>query len=237
MIDIVDTAEHTSTAPRGSGRRPATDTVSDVIGRHAARAARIGLLSVSLGAAGLGGAWQAAATTFPPALQVSDALFTVSGLIWLVLLAQYLRHGGARWRNLRHDLRHPGQGFTLGYVPIIGAGSPHRSARKRPWNEVLSVRTMAQSGVRQCCRSSRPGTPVSVGHDGRGMGGHPALAAHAVLAGGPGRAARGLLSPSVGIPPIHPYALARHPDRPQGQPCATTKPGLHHSEAMLILAR
>ncbi|GAA2272499.1 hypothetical protein GCM10010430_68080 [Kitasatospora cystarginea] len=27
---------------------------------------------------------------------------------------------GARWRNLRHDLRHPGQGFTLAYVPIIG---------------------------------------------------------------------------------------------------------------------
>jgi tellurite resistance protein len=120
MIDIVNTTEHTSTAPRDSGRaRPATDIVSDVNGRHATRAARIGLLSVSLGAAGLGGAWQAA-TTFPQALQVSDALFAVSGLIWLVLLAQYLRHGGVRWRNLRHDLRHPGQGFALGYVPIIG---------------------------------------------------------------------------------------------------------------------
>ncbi|MEV7189746.1 hypothetical protein [Kitasatospora sp. NPDC093102] len=33
---------------------------------------------------------------------------------------QYLRHGGARWHNLHHDLRHPGQGFTLAYVPIIG---------------------------------------------------------------------------------------------------------------------
>ncbi|MFF7749251.1 hypothetical protein ACFZCP_08380 [Streptomyces sp. NPDC007971] len=131
MTDMVDTTEHTSTAPRDSGRarpapydsgraRTATDTVSDANGRHATRAARIGLLSVSLGTAGLGGAWQAAATAFPPALQVSDALFTVSGLIWLVLLAQYLRHGGARWRNLRHDLRHPVQGFALGYVPIIG---------------------------------------------------------------------------------------------------------------------
>ncbi|SEE23105.1 tellurite resistance protein [Streptomyces sp. 2231.1] len=131
MTDMVDTTEHTSTAPRGSGRarpaprdsgrpRTATDTVSDTHGRHATRAARIGLLSVSLGTAGLGGAWQAAATTFSPALPVSDTLFTVSGLIWLVLLAQYLSHGGARWRNLRHDLRHPGQGFALGYVPIIG---------------------------------------------------------------------------------------------------------------------
>ncbi|WP_079161649.1 hypothetical protein [Streptomyces fodineus] len=121
MTDMVDTTEHTSTAPRGSGpARPAADIVSDVNVPHATRAARIRLLSVSLGTAGLGGAWQAAATTFPPALQVSDALFTVSGLIWLVLLAQYLRHGGTRWHNLRHDLRHPGDGFALGYVPLIG---------------------------------------------------------------------------------------------------------------------
>ncbi|MEV6057979.1 hypothetical protein [Streptomyces sp. NPDC052107] len=121
MIDLAETADHTGTAPSGSGRTPpAADIDSEVNGRQATRTARIRLLSVSLGTAGLGGAWQAAVTTFPPALQVSDALFTVSGLIWLVLLAQYLRHGGARWRNLRHDLRHPGQGFTLGYVPIIG---------------------------------------------------------------------------------------------------------------------
>ncbi|MFI6495172.1 hypothetical protein [Streptomyces sp. NPDC050564] len=121
MTDMVATTEHTRTAPRGSGpARPAADIASEVNGRHATRAARIGLLSVSLGTAGLGGAWQAAATTVPAAPRVSDVLFAISGLIWLVLLAQYLRHGGARWRNLRHDLRHPGQGFTLGYVPIIG---------------------------------------------------------------------------------------------------------------------
>ncbi|MER6568754.1 hypothetical protein ABT288_21860 [Streptomyces sp. NPDC001093] len=121
MTDMVDTTEHTSTAPRGSGpARSAAGIVPQVNGADATRAARIRLLSISLGTAGLGGAWQAAVTTFPPALQVSDALFTVSGLIWLVLLAQYLRHGGTRWRNLRHDLRHPGDGFTLGYVPIIG---------------------------------------------------------------------------------------------------------------------
>ncbi|MEV6294999.1 hypothetical protein AB0M41_32245 [Streptomyces sp. NPDC051896] len=121
MTDMVDTTEHTSTAPCESGpARPAADIVSAVNGLHATRAARIRLLSVSLGTAGLGGAWQAGVTTFPSALQVSDALFTVSGLIWLVLLAQYLRHGGTRWHNLRHDLRHPGDGFTLGYVPIIG---------------------------------------------------------------------------------------------------------------------
>ncbi|MEU9481385.1 hypothetical protein [Streptomyces sp. NPDC048191] len=121
MTETVDTTEHTSPAPCGSRpARPAADIVPHVDDPHATRAARIRLLSVSLGTAGLGGAWQAAAPTFPPALQVSDALFTVSGLIWLVLLAQYLRHGGTRWHNLRQHLRHPGDGFTLGYVPLIG---------------------------------------------------------------------------------------------------------------------
>ncbi|OIJ97593.1 hypothetical protein BIV25_15315 [Streptomyces sp. MUSC 14] len=121
MAQMTDTSESVRTTPRGAGpARPAAGGVSDSSGRHVTRAARISLLSVSLGFAGLGGAWQAAATTFPAAVQVSDALFTVSGLIWSVLLAQYLRHGGARWRNLRHDLRHPGQGFALAYIPVIG---------------------------------------------------------------------------------------------------------------------
>ncbi|MEU6048780.1 SLAC1 family transporter [Streptomyces griseus] len=88
--------------------------------RRARRSKRIGLLSVSLGTAGLGGAWQTAATTVSAPPGVSDGLFAVSGLVWLVLLAEYVRHGGARWSNLLNDLRHPGQGFALAYVPIIG---------------------------------------------------------------------------------------------------------------------
>lgn len=88
--------------------------------RRARRAERIGLLSVSLGAAGLGGAWQSATATVSAPISVSDGLFGVSGLVWLVLLAEYVRHGGAHWANLRHDLSHPGQGFALAYVPIVG---------------------------------------------------------------------------------------------------------------------
>ncbi|MGW7648988.1 SLAC1 family transporter [Streptomyces bobili] len=88
--------------------------------RRTRRAERIGLLSVSLGAAGLGGAWQSATATVSAPIGVSDGLFAVSGLVWLVLLAEYVRHGGARWVNLRHDLGHPGQGFALAYVPIVG---------------------------------------------------------------------------------------------------------------------
>lgn len=88
--------------------------------RRTRRAERIGLLSISLGAAGLGGAWQSATATVSAPIGVSDALFAVSGLVWLVLLAEYVRHGGARWVNLRQDLSHPGQGFALAYVPIVG---------------------------------------------------------------------------------------------------------------------
>ncbi|MFJ7073529.1 hypothetical protein [Streptomyces sp. NPDC098781] len=77
-------------------------------------------MSVSLGTAGLGGAWQAAAATVLAPLWVSDVLYVVAGLIWMVLLGRYLWHGGGRWRNLLEDLHHPGQGFTMAYVPIVG---------------------------------------------------------------------------------------------------------------------
>ncbi|AEM85476.1 C4-dicarboxylate transporter/malic acid transporter [Streptomyces violaceusniger] len=87
---------------------------------HGSRSARISLLAISLGSAGLGGAWQAATSVASAWIQISDVLFVISGLVWVVLLAAYVRHGGARWRNLREDLRHPGQGFALAYVPIIG---------------------------------------------------------------------------------------------------------------------
>ncbi|WP_377273422.1 hypothetical protein [Peterkaempfera sp. SMS 1(5)a] len=77
-------------------------------------------MSISLGTAGLGGAWQSASATVSAPGSVSDAFFALSSLLWLVLLARYLRHGGWHWRNILDDLRHPGQGFALAYVPIVG---------------------------------------------------------------------------------------------------------------------
>ncbi|MFJ3307343.1 hypothetical protein ACIPSA_30460 [Streptomyces sp. NPDC086549] len=84
------------------------------------RAERVGLQSISLGTAGLGAAWQSASQTLGARLWVSDTLFAMSGLVWVVLLAQYIRHGGGRWRNVLYDLHHPRQGFTLAYIPIVG---------------------------------------------------------------------------------------------------------------------
>ncbi|MFF2328607.1 MULTISPECIES: hypothetical protein [unclassified Streptomyces] len=106
---------HPAGTPPGTTADPEEDGL-----RRVRRAERIGLLSVSLGSAGLGGAWQSATVSVSAPLGVSDGLFAVSGLVWLVLLAEYVRHGGARWSNLKHDLRHPGQGFALAYVPIVG---------------------------------------------------------------------------------------------------------------------
>lgn len=104
---------------KGRGRR--------VAGAHARkrhspvpRTESIGLMSISLGTAGLGGAWQSASAVVTAPTWVSDAFFALSALVWVLLLARYLRHGGWHWRNVLDDLSHPGQGFTLAYVPIVG---------------------------------------------------------------------------------------------------------------------
>ncbi|SEO87940.1 TDT family transporter [Actinacidiphila rubida] len=112
-----DSSARDSTGSVASDLHPAT-LVADA--RWTTRSERINLLSISLGAAGTGGAWQSASATLSVPIGVSDVLFTISGLVWVVLLGEYIRHGGARWSALQHDLRHPAQGFTLAYIPIIG---------------------------------------------------------------------------------------------------------------------
>ncbi|MEV5807263.1 hypothetical protein [Streptomyces parvulus] len=112
MTDLVKNPASYASPPVLGHRGPA--------GTYELRASRIDLLSVSLATAGLGGAWRAAADSYPGVLPVSDGLYALSGLIWLLLVWQYLRHGGASWTNLRHDIRQPEQGFTLSYVPVIG---------------------------------------------------------------------------------------------------------------------
>ncbi|MFF4764636.1 hypothetical protein [Streptomyces sp. NPDC001292] len=119
MKSLTDGTVPVDTPPVGPSPDEAVAPGEDDL-RRGRRSARIGLLSVSLGTAGLGGAWRTAALVVSAPLWVSDGLFVVSGLVWLVLLAEYFRHGGAHWSNLLKDLRHPGQGFALAYVPIVG---------------------------------------------------------------------------------------------------------------------
>jgi tellurite resistance protein len=141
-------------AAGGSGGPAALALPAPVAGdtRWAKRSERINLLSISLGAAGMGGAWQAAAHSLSVPIGVSDVLFTISGLVWVALLSEYIRHGGARWSTLRHDLRHPAQGFTLAYVPIIGmlfAGHLARFGLEASrWSYTVFVAGAALAGAR-----------------------------------------------------------------------------------------
>ncbi|MFE2351903.1 TDT family transporter [Kitasatospora cineracea] len=131
---------------------PARAAAPDDDPRRHRRAGRLGLLSVSLGTAGLGGAWQSATATVGAPLVVSDALFALSALVWLVLLAGYVRHGGARRSNLLGDLRHPGHGFALSYLPIVGMLGTAHFARFDPaaarWAYALFAATTAVIAAR-----------------------------------------------------------------------------------------
>ncbi|MFJ3763085.1 hypothetical protein [Streptomyces sp. NPDC090080] len=85
-----------------------------------ARGTSISLLSMSLGTAGVAGAWDSAVALVGAPVRVSDALFALSGLMWTVLFGMYLVRGGYRWRHFLHDLHHPQFGYAFAYVPIIG---------------------------------------------------------------------------------------------------------------------
>jgi tellurite resistance protein len=76
------------------------------------------LYPITLGVGGLAGAWRTAvglgAPTWP-AVYLAAACF--GG--WLAITAMYVRHGGARPFAFVADLRHPDQGFAMGYLPVI----------------------------------------------------------------------------------------------------------------------
>lgn len=126
-MESLDTQRFMVDTPTDAGQAPLPGASGRSTGAHARRrqspafrGETIGLMSISLGTAGLGGTWQSASATVSASFSVSDALFALSALIWVILLVRYLRHGGVRWRNIRDDLHHPGQGFALAYVPIVG---------------------------------------------------------------------------------------------------------------------
>ncbi|MFD4540305.1 hypothetical protein [Streptomyces bauhiniae] len=106
-------------SPQSTNATPA-DVAAASAKRIQERTSRISLLSTSLGTAGVGGAWDSAVATLDAPQVVSDVLFAMSGLIWILLLVQYLGRGGWRFRHISHDLHHPQLGFAFAYIPIIG---------------------------------------------------------------------------------------------------------------------
>lgn len=76
------------------------------------------LYPIALGLGGLGGAWRTAIALGAPAW-VAATLSALSLVAWIAVTALYVLNGGGRPRALLADLRHPEQGFALGYIPLI----------------------------------------------------------------------------------------------------------------------
>ncbi len=113
-----------TTAPTTSSRVGAasTDTASghnrkstSVIGD---RAGWLRLYPIALGLGGLGGSWRTAAALGAPAWP-AVGLSVLSLGAWITVTVMYVLKGGGRPRAFIADLRHPEQGFALGYIPLI----------------------------------------------------------------------------------------------------------------------
>jgi tellurite resistance protein len=76
------------------------------------------LYPIALGLGGLGGSWRTAvgfgATAWP-----AVCLAVLCLAAWLTVTAMYLLEGRGDPRAFIADLRHPEQGFALGYIPVI----------------------------------------------------------------------------------------------------------------------
>jgi len=84
----------------------------------AGRAGWLRLYPISLGLGGLGGAWRTAGALGAPAWP-AVSLSVLSLGAWITITAMYVLKGRGRPHAFMTDLRHPEQGFALGYIPLI----------------------------------------------------------------------------------------------------------------------
>ena len=76
------------------------------------------LYPIALGMGGTGGAWRTAVVLGAPSWP-AICLAVLCLVIWGTVTAMYVVRGGTRLRALVADLRHPEQGFALGYIPLV----------------------------------------------------------------------------------------------------------------------
>jgi tellurite resistance protein len=76
------------------------------------------LYPIALGLGGLGGSWRTAVGLGAPGWPAVCLAVLCLGT-WVTVTAMYVCKGGARPRALVADLRHPEQGFALGYIPVM----------------------------------------------------------------------------------------------------------------------
>lgn len=84
----------------------------------AGRAGWLRLYLIALGLGGLGGAWRTAGVLGAPAWP-AVSLSVLSLGAWITVTVMYVLKGRGRPRAFIADLRHPEQGFALGYIPLI----------------------------------------------------------------------------------------------------------------------
>ena len=84
----------------------------------AGRAGWLRLYPIALGLGGLGGAWRTAVAQGAPAWPAAS-LSVLSLGAWVTVTARYVLKAGGRPRAFIEDMRHPEQGFALGYIPVI----------------------------------------------------------------------------------------------------------------------
>lgn len=101
--------------------RPVVSTARErrvLVGAASARDRWLRRYPIALGLGGLGGAWRTAigfgAPTWPAVI-----LTAMCFGVWLAITVMYVRHGGANPFAFVADLRHPDQGFAMGYIPVI----------------------------------------------------------------------------------------------------------------------
>jgi tellurite resistance protein len=84
----------------------------------AGRAGWLRLYPIALGLGGLGGSWRTAVALGAPAWP-AVSLSVLSLGAWIAVTVMYVLKGGGRPQKFIADLRHPEQGFALGYIPVI----------------------------------------------------------------------------------------------------------------------
>jgi tellurite resistance protein len=84
----------------------------------AGRAGWLRWYPISLGLGGLGGAWRTACALGAPAWP-AVSLSVLSLGAWITVTVMYVLKGRGCPREFVADLRHPEQGFALGYIPLI----------------------------------------------------------------------------------------------------------------------
>ncbi|MFE3168903.1 TDT family transporter [Streptomyces sp. NPDC059224] len=76
--------------------------------------------AIPLGLAGLGGAWTAVATDLNAPGWVDGALFSVSGVCWLIFTVVYVGERVKDRGAFRADREHPVDGASAAFLPVVG---------------------------------------------------------------------------------------------------------------------